>query len=373
MERVEKKKLILFIAIAFGFDLLMCIPMYIGYKMGKDLSAFVLAMMTYPACAVILGHMLYGNKEKKIPKVGFIVFLLTSLALVVVCLLSVVLPETTTTVGGQSFSNWNLYSQYVLYVGSLVTYIIFWVAGKEKRRNVGFSRNKLMLSIAFAVLFIVLYFGRIYLSVILTQLINGTSGNQVAALSAGIFNATFIGNAIYILCLFPISFIAYLGEEYGWRYYLQPVLQKKFGLRGGVIVLGILWGLWHVGADFLYYTKETGPQMLVSQLITCFSLAAFFGYVYMKTKNIWLLAFLHFINNNFIALITGDVNSIQNQSISWKDLPLAFVIDIVFWIFILAPIYNKKNKDVVLNDSADEVAAAAVNEDAENVVNVNVQ
>ena len=26
-------------------------------------------------------------------------------------------------------------------------------------------------------------------------------------------------------------FIAFFGEEYGWRYYLQPVLQKRFGLR----------------------------------------------------------------------------------------------------------------------------------------------
>ena len=28
-------------------------------------------------------------------------------------------------------------------------------------------------------------------------------------------------------------FIAFFGEEYGWRYYLQPVLQKRFGLRAG--------------------------------------------------------------------------------------------------------------------------------------------
>lgn len=32
-------------------------------------------------------------------------------------------------------------------------------------------------------------------------------------------------------------FIAFFGEEYGWRYYLQPVLQKRFGLRAGMSAL----------------------------------------------------------------------------------------------------------------------------------------
>ena len=48
--------------------------------------------------------------------------------------------------------------------------------------------------------------------------------------------------------------IIFFGEEYGWRYYLQPVLQKRFGLRAGVIILGVVWGLWHIPDDlFRYY------------------------------------------------------------------------------------------------------------------------
>lgn len=34
-------------------------------------------------------------------------------------------------------------------------------------------------------------------------------------------------------------------EEFGWRGYAQEPLQERFGVIGGSIVLGIVWGLWH--------------------------------------------------------------------------------------------------------------------------------
>ena len=40
---------------------------------------------------------------------------------------------------------------------------------------------------------------------------------------------------------FVFTFIAFFGEEYGWRFYLLPVMIKKFGLRKGVLLLGIVW------------------------------------------------------------------------------------------------------------------------------------
>ncbi|HEY9334406.1 MAG TPA: CPBP family intramembrane glutamic endopeptidase [Kribbella sp.] len=37
------------------------------------------------------------------------------------------------------------------------------------------------------------------------------------------------------------------GEELGWRAYLQPYLQTRFSVLRSSLVVGVLWGLWHIG------------------------------------------------------------------------------------------------------------------------------
>jgi membrane protease YdiL (CAAX protease family) len=37
-----------------------------------------------------------------------------------------------------------------------------------------------------------------------------------------------------------------LGEEFGWRGFAHPRLVSRFGAVGGCLILGALWGLWHL-------------------------------------------------------------------------------------------------------------------------------
>lgn len=147
---------------------------------------------------------------------------------------------------------------------------------------------------------------------------------------------------------FLLAYTAFFGEEYGWRYYLQPVLQNKFGLRKGVLILGVIWGLWHLPLDIFYYvTPDKAVIMTLNQVITCVGLGIFFGYAYMKTENIWVPVILHFLNNNLILVISGQFSGdvLQDQSVSWADIPAALILNgLLFGLFILAKPYREKKQ-----------------------------
>lgn len=40
-------------------------------------------------------------------------------------------------------------------------------------------------------------------------------------------------------------------EEFGWRGYAQKPMQQRFGILGGSILLGIVWGVWHLPLWFM--------------------------------------------------------------------------------------------------------------------------
>jgi uncharacterized protein len=49
-----------------------------------------------------------------------------------------------------------------------------------------------------------------------------------------------------------------LGEEPGWRGFVLPRLQPRFGPLGGTLLLGFLWGCWHL-PEFLTPIEHGGP------------------------------------------------------------------------------------------------------------------
>ncbi|WP_179281343.1 CPBP family intramembrane glutamic endopeptidase [Paenibacillus sp. XY044] len=43
------------------------------------------------------------------------------------------------------------------------------------------------------------------------------------------------------------QFIGAAGEEIGWRCFLQPALQTRMGSFPASMIVGLLWGAWHIG------------------------------------------------------------------------------------------------------------------------------
>ena len=83
-------------------------------------------------------------------------------------------------------------------------------------------------------------------------------------------------------------------EEFGWRGFAQPLLQRKFAPVWAALIIGIVWGFWHLPAFLLSGTQQSawtfGPffagTIAISLIITPLYNAS--------RGSILLAAFMHF-------------------------------------------------------------------------------
>lgn len=98
-----------------------------------------------------------------------------------------------------------------------------------------------------------------------------------------------------VLVMFVDSLIrGPLGEELGWRGYLQNELNKRFSLLKASLIVGVIWAVWHLplwfisgyqGLDLLIY--------IVSFAIGLIAFAVIIGFVYGRGRNLLYAILLH--------------------------------------------------------------------------------
>lgn len=336
--QTEKKQLLIYVIIAYGITYVMGLLMWYGYGKGLDLSAFPNAQMLYPAAGVMMAYLITKKGDKNLPT-AFYIFFVALTAVLVVCTAASVLAPQNRDLMSMPYSQWAPIMEYVIIGGSVIFWILLLQSGKEKRRSYGLNSEHWNISIRMILLFIGLYLLRFVIACALS--------GQLSEFGKIMANPTTWIIFFTVLVNFFLSVVAFFGEEYGWRYYLQPLLQKKFGLKGGVILLGCVWAVWHLPIDFFYYTTpDMGLAALASQFVTCISLGIFMAYTYMKTQNIWVPIIIHFLNNNMVVVFSGTYSAdvLQNQQIHWGDIPVALVMNLLIfgWVIFLKPFKEKK-------------------------------
>ena len=332
----EKRQMAIFLIVAYGVSYALGFFMWYGYAKGADVSVFPSAQMLYPAAGVMLAYLLTRKEDSRMPKWFFRGVVFVTAMMIVLSIVSVAVPKTMTSMG-VSVSLWAITSQYILIIGSVVCWVLYLISSKEKREAYGFRWKNSKASVACILLFLLLYF----LRTVLSYAVSG---------QLEYFLAVILGNPLTWISLFTLGinfflvYIAFLGEEYGWRYYLQPIMQKKFGPRAGVLLLGVVWGLWHLPIDFFYYSPSAGLTAAVAQQITCIPLGIFFAYAYLKTGNIWVPVVMHFLNNNLVPVFTGTYSAdvLENQDMDWRQLPFALLVNFLFFgVFIFTKEFRK--------------------------------
>jgi len=93
------------------------------------------------------------------------------------------------------------------------------------------------------------------------------SGNPLditlTGLGDGVLRQGMVLPIVLSLVLDPVlNFLPTLGEEYGWRGFLQAKLLGRFGLLWGMALTGAIWGVWHAPLILMGYNYPNHADAL---------------------------------------------------------------------------------------------------------------
>jgi len=135
----------------------------------------------------------------------------------------------------------------------------------------------------------------------------------------------------FILVFFTISILPAITEEMYFRGVLmRTLLDMKIGFVHAIVISSFLFALIHF--EFYY-------------LLPIFFMGVILGYIYYRTKNLWLSILAHFFNNGFILILSG-TNKIGITSIDLDaNTPMYLsIIGVFLFMFIGYIFYQQTQK-----------------------------
>ena len=308
-----KKETVVFIALTLGLTFLLNFVMWINYELiAKRIELFSLALqfqMLLPAfSAIILNLFIFKSKPfSRKSRILFYYFLILTGLYALTFALWLINPIDITSIQLGSIENLGL--TVLMGLLSLVTTLLtigwiglvfFWNLKSDSRKELKADKLSFGKPIYY-LLFSLFFLGYYTLSTILNWGFNlGSTPAEPVELGTLLlgFAAIFYGSIVGLAQLF--------GEEYGWRIFLQTRLAKQYGRTKGVLLAGLVWGLWHaplvVGAGWTF----PGYPVLGVFLFTILSilLSIPLGLAVFKSQSVWLAAFVHGVINysvNYLA------------------------------------------------------------------------
>jgi len=321
--KIIKKEIKDFLLINFGIIAFISVFLFLSSSKtnAEDLAANFAGLFMYiPAFSTIIVLKKISKYEFK-PEIDkfFKVFVIATILRII------------TTIGESFLPNGGWLSEIIdTIVSAYVLYLVLVNSNEMKDINLCLGKNSKKVAT------VILIFAAIVFASNIPEFINGQVNsdklmeNMVMAIMSLIIN-------------FLIGFNLFFGEEFGWRYFLQPRLQKLCGKRIGVIILGFIWGIWHAPLCFTLYSPKTPLYCVAGHAIACIFLGIYFGYAYMKTENVWAPMLLHMVNNVIGIIFGGGYTTVY----TWES----FIYSIITYAILFTPFLltkecksNKENK-----------------------------
>ena len=118
-------------------------------------------------------------------------------------------------------------------------------------------------------------------------------------------------------------FLATLFENIGWMAYAFEPMRNRWGLFKSTLLLGVIWGLWHVP---MYIFTIPEPEMIVAQVIVLITLRFIIVWLYSNTgKSVFIAILFHAIYD--VCIIVIPINLVVTAIIMSISAALIFY----FW------------------------------------------
>ncbi len=283
----------------------------IGHYRGIDLSFLSITQMFYPALIAII------LEQASLSMLKYLYIIETTFSII--------------------FGIISLYRMDVIWVFSIislvihVTFLVIILKAiiKQKNRKYKFKKNFFLFMMY--ILFWLIYFGAYaYLEGNFQLFLQKTT------------NLHLWKNFIFSLPIFLVNFLPFIGEEYGWRFFLQPKLQDKYGEFSGTVMVGIIWGLWHIPLSIYYFDSPAHwLESIACQTLNCVILAFIFAIIYDKSKSLILISLIHYVHNLMIERF--EMNEVINR-IGYKGTYVVLCILAIIGVIALFNIKINKYK-----------------------------
>lgn len=152
-----------------------------------------------------------------------------------------------------------------------------------------------------------------------------------------------------------------LGEEFGWRAYLQPRLMP-LGPRPAMILLGILWGVWHapiimMGYNYGFdYAGAPWTGILAMSWMTIL-VGTWLGWATWRAGSVWPAVIGHAIINGFgpvsLLFTTPDFPSLIGPGVTGVVGSLGFLL-VTIWLFLRPGAWESKGISEQVSGRASE-------------------
>ena len=160
---------------------------------------------------------------------------------------------------------------------------------------------------------------------------------------------TQLGSFLPLLILGPLS------EEIGWRGYALPRLQTRWNALTSSVIVGVIWGLWHLPLFMMVGTSQHELGMsFIGFLIGMNANSIFYTWLYNNTKqSLWSAILFHWLFTYATTVVSSGVT--RSPLYNWLEY-LPYVIMAAIVVLIWKPqtlSRQQKPLGIILNQSDD--------------------